>query len=90
VNCDSVGGGKKGEGVGSGAGVVGDVGGEWPTRGRAADVEAACGMRGPWPCGCHVPLRIETLNPAIAFARERAVVQVRIWQKRPIIRGKKA
>ena len=68
--------------------MVGDVGGEWQARGGAADVEAAWGMRGPRPCGCHVPLRIESLNPAITFARQRAVVQVRLWQKRPIIRGK--
>jgi hypothetical protein len=83
-----VGGGEKGEGVRSGAGVVGDVGGEWQARGGLAEVEAAWGMRGPWPCGCHVPLRIETLNPAITFARERSVVQVCIWQKRPIARRK--
>jgi len=76
ANCDTPGGGHTGGGAGSGAGVVGDVAGDWQARGALSEVETACGMRGPWPCGCHVPLRIETISPALAFAREDAVVQV--------------
>ena len=59
------------------AGVVGDVGGEWRAGGGFPDVLEVCRQRRPWECGCEIPLRIETLNPAFAFTEGTDVMHVR-------------
>jgi hypothetical protein len=71
-------GGMGGGGGGGGGGIEGDVGGEWARQdGYFREIGDMCGrVSGAWECGCRIPLRIETLNPAFAYTEGTSVMHV--------------
>ena len=74
-----------GGGGGRGGGIEGDVGGEWARQeGYFREIEDKCGrVSGAWECAymlhqcaCRIPLRIETLNPAVSYTEGTSVMHV--------------